>query len=847
MTKEELDAEKARVSTTNCAAFHKHVDGLLALAPLQSPLPIPTALNQTRLFLRNVFKYGSKVRVARSESDQTIFRILDLDWVADLKQVAPCGVWIALNPILDASKKGRGGGLTDASMGFDHILVEMDSGARAQQLMFWEAAISIGVPVLSLTDSGGKSYHALIRITAEDKPAYKKVAGHVRSVMAPFIPDPKVGNNSRLTRLPGVPRKAKNGFQNLVYLNPSASVWDPEASYVSILHEFAVTALTPPVQPKAAGKPMGTGESTSDEDTKAYAAELRSIVNGQAFDVVKLIDDCGLSNTPTIPEDEAENRDERNFIWCPWRHEHTGGGENDKEWDAYLYRRRKSKAFLPWGFHCSHGHCDGRKFTDFLSQCKTDFPEAFADCVTPFPDLTQLFEDIQPPDETLVSTMPEDLLAGPPSIPDDGAIFRHLHNGKVKYLKDAGLWYSWTGSHWERGAREMVKQVWYVRAKSAEADSLPAIKKSAHPAYLDAILDYVKTETWAETHSGEFNRNAYLLGCPNGTLDLRTGIIRETRPEDMISMRVRVNYHPEAPRTRFERFMGEIHPDNPDITNFLQRWLGYTLTGSVQEHKMVIFHGPKGRNGKSTLVEAVRDIMNDYGIAIQSSALAAMKGLNANTASPATASLKDKRMIITSEVNEGMLLDESLVKSLCSGDTISARPIHGQPMEFPMRGKITMSTNHRPQVRGTDNAIWSRLVLVEFKESFLGKEDQGLEDALKAEAEGILAWMVEGAMAWHREGLGIPQEIRQYTEGHRTEQDQLEQFITECCETGSGRVSRKDLFESYAYWASKSRQKAYSRQDFVQKLEQKGFQGIRIKGERFWSLLELKTADLPFD
>ncbi len=228
--------------------------------------------------------------------------------------------------------------------------------------------------------------------------------------------------------------------------------------------------------------------------------------------------------------------------------------------------------------------------------------------------------------------------------------------------------------------------------------------------------------------------------------------------------------------------------------------LGYSLTGYNNEQCLFLLYGT-GANGKSTLLELVRWLLGDYGHNI------AFRALESNarwgsSATPELAALNGKRFVSTAETTEGSRFNEGLIKSLTGGDRQQARFLHENPIEYDPTAKLWIAVNHKPVVMDDSEGFWRRVRLVPFTQRFQGnKADRDLLLTLKGEAEGILAWMVRGAVAWYADGLTLPDEVRAATERYREESDPLMDFIDEKCITEGKHVVRaRDLYNAYKTW-----------------------------------------------
>jgi putative DNA primase/helicase len=251
----------------------------------------------------------------------------------------------------------------------------------------------------------------------------------------------------------------------------------------------------------------------------------------------------------------------------------------------------------------------------------------------------------------------------------------------------------------------------------------------------------------------QLDREPYLLNFKNGTVDLRTGEIRPHNPEDLITKSVPHCYQPAAACPRFLQFIRRVLPG---LEDYLQKALGYSLTAVTSEKAVFVCHGG-GNNGKTTLLATVREVVGDYyAVLLQIDTLMARAADNNSQAD--LADLRGARFVMTSETEENQRLAEGRLKRITQGlGRIKAVRKYENPIEFTETHKLWMDCNHKPLVRGNDQALWNRLHLIPFDVTIPADEiDRDLPAKLLAESEGILAWMVAGAVRWHSEGLGKP-------------------------------------------------------------------------------------------
>jgi len=297
-----------------------------------------------------------------------------------------------------------------------------------------------------------------------------------------------------------------------------------------------------------------------------------------------------------------------------------------------------------------------------------------------------------------------------------------------------------------------------------------------------------------------FDRDPGAISCLTGTY---VGEMMPHRREDMITRLANTGYARDAEAPIWEAFLERIQPD-PEIRAFLQRALGYSLTGHTGEQCMFVCHGHLGANGKSTLLETVRYVLGDYAVHVQGDTLMSIG--RARGADNDLMRLRGARFVTAIETEEGRKLDEPRIKSLTGGDTMTARLLYHEPVEFVPVAKIWLATNHKPDVNGSDEAIWRRLRLIPFEVQIPEEErDPNIGHRMRSEAPGILAWMLDGMSQWMDGGLRPPEAVMAATREWREESDELAKFIFEMCvRLPSARCAAGQLYSAYADWARAS-------------------------------------------
>ena len=304
--------------------------------------------------------------------------------------------------------------------------------------------------------------------------------------------------------------------------------------------------------------------------------------------------------------------------------------------------------------------------------------------------------------------------------------------------------------------------------------------------------------------------------------------------------------------------------DSQETIKYVQRLLGYSLLGKVREHILIILVG-EGRNGKGTVLQIIAHVLGPYAGAVKSSLLLDQGRLKSSSApNPDILDLRGKRFVWAAETNKDSRIDPGMVKWLTGDDILVGRPLYGRDeIRFCPSHTLFLMTNDKPKIPDADSdfAFWQRIQVLTFTESFIDepqnhnhhKVDKDLPEKLKKEAEGILAWMVRGCLAYQREGLNPPQKIKDAVNDYRKEEYDLPEFIENCCELGPNfRVSADVLYDAYCRWAKSSDCSQITQKAFGEKMKKMNFDkkssngikylGIRLRNENDIQLSTLSVA-----
>jgi putative DNA primase/helicase len=364
---------------------------------------------------------------------------------------------------------------------------------------------------------------------------------------------------------------------------------------------------------------------------------------------------------------------------------------------------------------------------------------------------------------------------------------------RIRYCSDQKTWYVWNGTIWQPNADGEVTELMKMVALEMYARGIRNTDlakwgiKSQFRHNIVSSIDLAKSIPPVPVLLKEFNANSWILNFNNGTLDLKTFEFREPSSADMITKTVGYDYDPSATCPRWEQFLSEVFPgEHTEMITFLQRAVGYSLTGFTEERCLFLLHGI-GANGKSKFLGGLRAMLGQYAANTDWQSFVFEDGRTRIRED--IARLVGARFVSATESAQDVKLAENLIKALTGGnDPITARHLYKGSFEFLPTFKLWLATNHKPNI-SRDKAIWDRIRLIPFTVSFPEeKQDKHLEEKLAAEAPGIMNWALAGLKQYRATdgagGLPTIKEIAQATADYRTDQDQVNSFLNECCEGG---------------------------------------------------------------
>ena len=447
--------------------------------------------------------------------------------------------------------------------------------------------------------------------------------------------------------------------------------------------------------------------------------------------------------------------------------------------------------------------------------------------------------------------------------------FVDQHKGYLRSLGRIKTWLVWDGTRWKHSDYAEVfkfalETVQSIKTEVEQATGLTdaqnlkkwSVTSESKPKTM-AMLDMAAKHPSLVAKASSFDKQKMKLNCLNGIVDLETGQLNQRTSDDLHTKVIGTNFNPKAKCPNFDKFIKEVFGGDGELISWIQRAFGYSLTGSVQEQVLFICYGT-GANGKSTLLETISKILGDYStnadfemfLSNQKSDVRVME---------AVGELKGIRLALASEVDASKRFNESLVKRLTGGDTLRGTKLHMGAFQFEPQHKLWFLCNHIPFARDGSHGFWRRIKVIPFDQQFQGSTlDSSLPDKLWDEREGILAWMIRGAVTWSNElqktnattGLGPCKAIDQSIEEYRYDNDLSARFIEECLVRGNdfGSVGARELYYAYQrWWSDNSDEDTPSEGIFSRRMEERGLKKTRTKAGVVYKGVKLIITNLPYN
>lgn len=422
----------------------------------------------------------------------------------------------------------------------------------------------------------------------------------------------------------------------------------------------------------------------------------------------------------------------------------------------------------------------------------------------------------------------------------NGKVFSQMYAGQMLYCHASKEWLRWNGQVWQwclsgeqdvlakQASNELIRRAAQAFACNPRGEENKLIQANAKQTLNNQkradMLRAASTEPgmWIGSMA-ELDADPMLLGCSNGVINLTTGTLLTSDPKILITKQVRATYQPEAKAALWERFISECFLGDSETIRYIQKALGYSLTGDVGEEVMHFFYGV-GSNGKTLLTNVIYNILSDYAAIADTDLLMRKDKTNDNTPTPDIARLQGKRFVIANEVEEGRRLNDKNLKTLASKQNMHARELYGKTFEFAPQHKIFVTTNHKPYVSDQSEGAWRRIRMVPFLNRVSGDQiDFDLEGKLMKEASGILNWLIRGCLMWQEERLNPSSAIERSSSEYRRESDVFGLFISECCKEGpEEKVDQQALFNRWRLWCIENGHQVGSKRTLTMRLEIRG-------------------------
>lgn len=441
------------------------------------------------------------------------------------------------------------------------------------------------------------------------------------------------------------------------------------------------------------------------------------------------------------------------------------------------------------------------------------------------------------------------------------------HGADIRYCHPWGKWLVWDGKRWriddtaevERRAKNIADDIWSDTLKIAKdvgegifSKLLQFARYSSSTTSISKMLTSAASENGAQVLPHQLDADPWMLNVDNGTLDLRTGVLRPHTREDLLTKISPVAFDSNATCSSWEKFLLSVFGGSDALVGYVRRLCGYWVTGVVRDQILPILHG-SGANGKTTFLNSFMDVLGpDYSMKAVPDFLMVRRNENHPTDK---ADLFGKRFVACSETEEGKRLAESMVKELTGDEKIRARRMREDFWEFRPTHKIALCTNHRPIVAGTDVGIWRRLRLIPFEVRFWDpdhesdgppalRQDKDLTNKLRAEYPGILTWIVRGCIEWLHDGEQSPEIVRKETKAYRESQDILGSFISECCVTGEFFAIRAmELYSAYKAWCETTGEYQVNQRKFGLAMTERRFERYTNNGTYYRNITLVGKAE----
>ncbi len=424
------------------------------------------------------------------------------------------------------------------------------------------------------------------------------------------------------------------------------------------------------------------------------------------------------------------------------------------------------------------------------------------------------FNDLQ---QTLRELVPAENDRYPWNDIGNGSLFADVFKDIARFVPERKQWHIYDGTRWVSDTGSLKA----MELCKALADALMRYALDIHDEHKrKSYIDFCRK--WQSRHMRitilsdaqsvypismqEFDSDRFLFNCANGTLDLRTMEFRGHSAEDRLTKITPTEYDPHAWSDRYSRFISEIMSGDTEKAKFLQKALGYSVSGDTRFECMFFLYGETTRNGKGTLMESILRVMGDYGRAVRPETIALKHSVNSQNPSEDIARLAGIRLANISEPSRGLLLNAAQVKSMTGNDTLNARFLHENSFDFQPQFKLYVNTNYLPVITDTTLFTSGRVLIIPFDKHFEEwEQDKGLKAEFgKPEVQSaILNWMLEGYRLLQTEGFTPPQSVIAATNTYYHDSDKIAQFAEDCLVADAGAETKtSELYDAYRTWCA---------------------------------------------
>lgn len=441
--------------------------------------------------------------------------------------------------------------------------------------------------------------------------------------------------------------------------------------------------------------------------------------------------------------------------------------------------------------------------------------------------------------------------------------FAAKFTGKLAYARERkNGWFLWSGSKWEpdlglEHERLAMNLIQGMRAELNDglteherAQLLTHIDRSSRVERVKAMISLARPQKGLSMSLGDFDNSPIHLNTEGGIIDLSKPLKPpvEALPAHWCTKFVPIPWDSQAKCPLWAGFIETITQGDRDLATYLQKAIGYTMTGLTREQCFFVLYGT-GRNGKGTFLRILNSLLGTYGITWDQSSITLQRNLQAGAARPDIARLPGIRCVTIGEVKDNLVLDEVLIKSLTGEDKITARALYTEPFDFLPQAKLWIATNYRPQIKDGGFGLWRRVRAIPFTTTIPDEDiDPLLGAKLQAELPGIFQWALQGLEKWWLEGLKVPQAILDDTQAYQREEDSLKAFVDEHCHRNPKEaITPQDFYLAYTAFCTKEGKRPITKKRVSNRIGEFGLTSqirkIRGRAARIWVGTRLKTEE----